>query len=383
MISHNLTQVYDGLDHSWTYAYDNANHMTSATETTGTSTTPVAVAVYKYDAFGNLIEEDSGTATSGATPSATTRYAVDGWNPANQGQGGTSNFVDWAVLNASSCSCGCNNSSALRTRQIFNVGMEAGTEETPLVRIDQTNASDAPGVYWTLTDRMGSVSYVLNNSDALKDTTTYDAWGNVLNSTGPSYLGMYTWDGYQYDTVSGLYFDHARVYDPTSQRWMEQDPMGFDAGDSNLYRYVNNAPTMATDPSGMDDPPAAPNQPSRWIEVRGEDGTVIFRWRVEPASPVITPQPAPKSLQLEPPPVFGKPPSSYVVPLVPPNYPPSPYTLPITSGTVDIFGRRKVSYEVGAMFDPPAPGYRNSGSWGIRETYVGPYVIIPLPFQKK
>ena len=26
--------------------------------------------------------------------------------------------------------------------------------------------------------------------------------------------------------------------------------MGFDAGDSNLYRYVNNSPTLATDPSG-------------------------------------------------------------------------------------------------------------------------------------
>jgi hypothetical protein len=29
------------------------------------------------------------------------------------------------------------------------------------------------------------------------------------------------------------------------------DPLGFDAGDSNLYRYVNNAPTNATDPSGL------------------------------------------------------------------------------------------------------------------------------------
>ena len=28
------------------------------------------------------------------------------------------------------------------------------------------------------------------------------------------------------------------------------DPLGFDAGDSNLYRYVNNAPTNHTDPSG-------------------------------------------------------------------------------------------------------------------------------------
>ena len=30
------------------------------------------------------------------------------------------------------------------------------------------------------------------------------------------------------------------------------DPLGFDAGDSNLYRYVHNAPTNATDPSGLD-----------------------------------------------------------------------------------------------------------------------------------
>lgn len=29
------------------------------------------------------------------------------------------------------------------------------------------------------------------------------------------------------------------------------DPLGFDAGDSNLYRYVNNRPVQATDPSGL------------------------------------------------------------------------------------------------------------------------------------
>jgi hypothetical protein len=34
---------------------------------------------------------------------------------------------------------------------------------------------------------------------------------------------------------------------------MSQDPMGFDAGDSNLYRYCNNQPTNATDPTGLDE----------------------------------------------------------------------------------------------------------------------------------
>lgn len=34
---------------------------------------------------------------------------------------------------------------------------------------------------------------------------------------------------------------------------MTRDPMGFSAGDSNLYRYVNNRPTFETDPSGLQD----------------------------------------------------------------------------------------------------------------------------------
>src|ERR1700722_16244473 len=31
---------------------------------------------------------------------------------------------------------------------------------------------------------------------------------------------------------------------------MSQDPLGLDAGTSILYRYVNNRPTVSTDPSG-------------------------------------------------------------------------------------------------------------------------------------
>src|SRR5262249_36135188 len=33
-----------------------------------------------------------------------------------------------------------------------------------------------------------------------------------------------------------------------------QDPLGFDAGDSNLYRYVANTPTIIIDPSGLQFP---------------------------------------------------------------------------------------------------------------------------------
>ena len=40
------------------------------------------------------------------------------------------------------------------------------------------------------------------------------------------------------------------MYDPTIGRWLSEDPIGFEAGDANLYRYVENGPVKATDPSG-------------------------------------------------------------------------------------------------------------------------------------
>jgi hypothetical protein len=41
------------------------------------------------------------------------------------------------------------------------------------------------------------------------------------------------------------------MYDPTTGRWTTEDPIRFEAGDANLYRYVKNDPTNATDPSGL------------------------------------------------------------------------------------------------------------------------------------
>jgi hypothetical protein len=41
------------------------------------------------------------------------------------------------------------------------------------------------------------------------------------------------------------------MFDPTIARFTSEDPMGFDAGDPNLYRYTGNDPTNATDPSGQ------------------------------------------------------------------------------------------------------------------------------------
>ena len=61
--------------------------------------------------------------------------------------------------------------------------------------------------------------------------------------------------GMELDTVTGLNLAVMRVQNPVTGRWTSQDPLGFAAGDSNLHRYVNNAPTANNDPEGTGDGP--------------------------------------------------------------------------------------------------------------------------------
>lgn len=43
------------------------------------------------------------------------------------------------------------------------------------------------------------------------------------------------------------------MFNPLTGRFIQSDPIGFDAGDVNLYRYVGNNPTNALDPSGTEE----------------------------------------------------------------------------------------------------------------------------------
>ncbi|QCI28941.1 RHS repeat-associated core domain-containing protein [Caminibacter pacificus] len=59
----------------------------------------------------------------------------------------------------------------------------------------------------------------------------------------------YTYTGREYDSEE-LYYYRARYYDPTIQRFLSEDPIGFASGDFNFYRYVGDNPVNFVDPSG-------------------------------------------------------------------------------------------------------------------------------------
>ncbi len=92
---------------------------------------------------------------------------------------------------------------------------------------------------------------------AIVERYEYDVYGEVAifdgsdNSLTTSAIGNpYLFTGRRYDAESDNYYYRAGYYSHKLGRFLSQDPLGFDAGDYNLYRYVFNNPTNATDPTG-------------------------------------------------------------------------------------------------------------------------------------
>lgn len=65
------------------------------------------------------------------------------------------------------------------------------------------------------------------------------------------------------------------MFNPTLGRWMTEDPIDYEGGNVNLYGYVNNNPTNLVDPSGLEPPPATPNDPE-WKRRYGDLKTLPY-----------------------------------------------------------------------------------------------------------
>src|SRR6516225_262345 len=93
---------------------------------------------------------------------------------------------------------------------------------------------------------------------AVSEGYVYDPYGKVtfynldwsVSSPTSSVGWIYLHQGGRWDSVSGLYNFRNRDLSPTLGQWLQVDPIGFDAGDRNLYRYEFNGPVTLLDSSG-------------------------------------------------------------------------------------------------------------------------------------
>ena len=85
-------------------------------------------------------------------------------------------------------------------------------------------------------------------------TYEYDAWGNIVSSSGRlAEINPLRYRGYYYDNETGFYYLQSRYYDPVNRRFINADSLastGQGALGTNMFAYCNNCPTIYHDPSG-------------------------------------------------------------------------------------------------------------------------------------
>ena len=120
-----------------------------------------------------------------------------------------------------------------------------------------------------------NVTALFDNSGNVVERYVYDPFGqatildaNWTERAASAFAWVYLHQGGRFDSTSGLLHFRHRDYSPTLGRWTSLDPLRYDAGDVNLYRIVFNAPTVYTDPSGLD------------VRIESTDAVGGLHWRI-------------------------------------------------------------------------------------------------------
>ncbi len=129
-----------------------------------------------------------------------------------------------------------------------------------MVAVFYDNASTADQIRYFHKDHLGSIAVITDESGAVVERLSYDAWGKRRFVTGADdpneTVGSLTdrgYTGHEHLQEVGLVHMNGRIYDPLLGRFMSADPFiqdPFDTQSLNRYSYVKNNPLAFTDPSG-------------------------------------------------------------------------------------------------------------------------------------
>lgn len=221
--------IYNGSEHEISsyrgvdYAYLNDTRLARVSITDGSG-----LHLYRlgYDALGRLVRRTS----SDGPRMSVTYYIYDGERP---------------ILELDS-------TGTITARNVYGRGLDEILER-----------NDGHGNYF-MQDHEGSVIAVLSGEGLLREWYRYDAFGapTIRDANGAiqtlpngqpvsAINNRFMFTGREYVSQFGFYEYRARAYHPMLGRFMSEDPMLFDAGDYNLFRYCHNEPLDLTDPMGL------------------------------------------------------------------------------------------------------------------------------------
>ena len=115
-----------------------------------------------------------------------------------------------------------------------------------------TPASTASS-YFYHPDHLGSSSLITDGTGALTQHIQYVPFGEVfVEERTNSWSTPYKFNGKELDEETGLYYYHARYYDPRLSVWMSVDPLAEKYPNWSSYVYTFNDPVNYTDPDGRE-----------------------------------------------------------------------------------------------------------------------------------
>ncbi len=130
---------------------------------------------------------------------------------------------------------------------------ENGTLITSYTRADQLISQERDGVKsYYLYDGFDSVRMLTDDEGTVTDTYTYNAFGNLISSTGET-VNDFLYRGEQFDSFTGLYYLRARYMNPSTGTFITMDEYAgsiFEPVSLHKYLYANANPVMYSDPSG-------------------------------------------------------------------------------------------------------------------------------------
>jgi RHS repeat-associated protein len=276
-------------DGDFTYQYDAEGRTTGRTsKTTGQTES------YVWNRRGQLTQIDvhSNAARTNRTGQVNYSYDPTGRRTSvrNQTGIGSSSYaqsVDYLMSDGDQVGqiLGATGQTTRRFR--YGIGVDSVLSE------QRFSGGTASNPEYQLTDHLGTVRGVAQRTTgvnaAVVNTLQYDSFGKLISQSNASKQPYHGFAGRDIEPVGGLTYNRNRYYSPQTGRFISQDPIGFNAGDENLYRYVANSPTNATDPSGLIDHRKTPSGRPWWAEMFEPDPSDLINPLGMASKPVTKP----------------------------------------------------------------------------------------------
>ncbi|HEY3359939.1 MAG TPA: FG-GAP-like repeat-containing protein, partial [Polyangia bacterium] len=272
-ITHNaeglITQVTSPFaQEGWTYGYDDLHRLTAATNASG----PADDQTFAYDPTGNITSNSrvgaytyaaAGTARPHAvTQAGSNAYAYDANGNLLTGAGRT---ITWDPENRPRDINGTTfayDADGHRVKKVvggvatYYIGDDleiSGCVMTKYVHLGGLLVAKRVGTtsYWLHTDHAGSVQVVTDASGAEAQRLKYRPYGERL-ATGTSHPEARGFTGQRQDET-GLFYLHARYFDPALGRFISPDPSvpTTETVGLNRYAYGANNPVSNLDIDGL------------------------------------------------------------------------------------------------------------------------------------